>query len=949
MNKTGNDTLNGTQPIFVSGYDGPKLTINAVFSVASPGDTVVLGAGDYPETVAVPFPLTMMVAGRASVRTLSMNQTGINFTLYADTFDITDSLDLTQGYVLLTQPAGFFRLMPGARIYGGAKESYVDGRVWIGKAASGSSLISFPIGKGGDYRPTTLSYAEVLSDTIWHFMELYQGQVPLAYPMPTGIRNINIYHHWLFGRSGPGMSTDYYFFLAYDTFGYDDQVYEPASVEVLIDNGSGWDNLLGAGTNPRQGTGESATPTNRTGYLVLGNLRGGQNPMGSKEPFAKFNVVGQCAGTNLFFEDKTISPNAPVKDWRWDFGVVPLTDDTSRLQIATYNYSAWGSYLVHFWVQNDSGYTDTFSKVVDVHQIKFKSFSAADVCLGNTTVYAGSLDISPPDAVDVFTLYTGDGNSIITLPLEHTYGGANTFNVKVIITSTAGCIDSATTTATVHPIPVPAFALPVSCQGDTAAFLRVANTVPAESSMTYAWKVDGNTVASTDTLLRYKFSTAGAHSVKLIAASKAGCVDSLTQTYNVLAPPAVKFWLDPAVSGNDSVQCLNDNEFTFTRAVSAGGGQTFTTAWSWGDGSFGGNNDSVKTYAALGKYQVVLTATTNNNCRDSFIRTYEVKGTINPGFAKLGYCVPDSIVFYDSGTTTSSAVVSRQWRYQSGKLLSGAALSSIKALYTTAGPHEVTYIVGTSEGCMDSVKRNFTFQVRPVPAIMVVSGSTPFCPGDSFVVNASGGKNIEWLLDSDTNRRRSIYSAGNYKARFYTSPGCYADDSITVMVYPAANADAGKDTSVIRGGFVTLRGKGGNLYAWSQPKILGDTTRQNIRFRPLISNTFVLNVTDANGCTDTDTVTVGVTEPDFVKIPNIITPNADNENDAWDLIQLKNLQQYDVRITDYSGRPVFTSSNYQNDWKAVLDGKDLPDGIYYYELKNRMNNDVFKGYIQVIR
>jgi hypothetical protein len=57
-----------------------------------------------------------------------------------------------------------------------------------------------------------------------------------------------------------------------------------------------------------------------------------------------------------------------------------------------------------------------------------------------------------------------------------------------------------------------------------------------------------------------------------------------------------------------------------------------------------------------------------------------------------------------------------------------------------------------------------------------------------------------------------------------------------------------------------------------------------------------------------------------------------------------------LSITDYSGKLVYESSNYLNDWKAQdKSSNDLPDGIYYYLLRNRVNNSELKGFIQVIR
>jgi gliding motility-associated-like protein len=120
--------------------------------------------------------------------------------------------------------------------------------------------------------------------------------------------------------------------------------------------------------------------------------------------------------------------------------------------------------------------------------------------------------------------------------------------------------------------------------------------------------------------------------------------------------------------------------------------------------------------------------------------------------------------------------------------------------------------------------------------------------------------------------------------------------------------------------------------------------------RPLVTKVYYVSGTDSNGCDDLDSVLVTVVDPPLVKIPNLITPNGDNENDFWDLTELADLFLFDIRISDRQGKLVYNTNNYQNDWTAVDNqGIDLPPGIYFYYMKNRFNGEELRGYIQVIR
>jgi gliding motility-associated-like protein len=99
-----------------------------------------------------------------------------------------------------------------------------------------------------------------------------------------------------------------------------------------------------------------------------------------------------------------------------------------------------------------------------------------------------------------------------------------------------------------------------------------------------------------------------------------------------------------------------------------------------------------------------------------------------------------------------------------------------------------------------------------------------------------------------------------------------------------------------------------------------------------------------------DSVTVLIIDPPLVKIPNIITPNGDGENQTWNLIDIPDLFLYDIIISDRQGRRVYESKDYQNDWSAKdMNGIELPNGVYFYYMNNRQTNETYRGYIQVIR
>ena len=78
-----------------------------------------------------------------------------------------------------------------------------------------------------------------------------------------------------------------------------------------------------------------------------------------------------------------------------------------------------------------------------------------------------------------------------------------------------------------------------------------------------------------------------------------------------------------------------------------------------------------------------------------------------------------------------------------------------------------------------------------------------------------------------------------------------------------------------------------------------------------------------------------------LKVPNIITPNNDNQNDVF----VVPVSQRGGKLEVYNrwGRKVQEYASYQNTW-----GNDQPDGVYYYYLTDMSGNKT-KGWVEVRR
>jgi gliding motility-associated-like protein len=106
--------------------------------------------------------------------------------------------------------------------------------------------------------------------------------------------------------------------------------------------------------------------------------------------------------------------------------------------------------------------------------------------------------------------------------------------------------------------------------------------------------------------------------------------------------------------------------------------------------------------------------------------------------------------------------------------------------------------------------------------------------------------------------------------------------------------------------------------------------------------TVILSSEDSIGCKNRDTLIVQV---DQFLLPNVITPNGDNQNDTFKILGLRPGSKTKLEVFNRWGRPVFSKEGYQNEF----DGKDLDPGVYFFSVYVEEQDKTFTGWVQLIK
>jgi len=153
----------------------------------------------------------------------------------------------------------------------------------------------------------------------------------------------------------------------------------------------------------------------------------------------------------------------------------------------------------------------------------------------------------------------------------------------------------------------------------------------------------------------------------------------------------------------------------------------------------------------------------------------------------------------------------------------------------------------------------------------VITAPVQVCEGQPFTLsaNATGGATYVWTKpDKSTSidnpliiPAASSADGGAYSVVAYNQNNCPSPPShpVQVKINPKPVISATTDNPTICDGTdANLHASGGVSYSWSPGKTLSDSTIANPVASPSDTTTYKVTVTDANGCTDTASVTINV-------------------------------------------------------------------------------------------
>jgi len=647
-----------------------------------------------------------------------------------------------------------------------------------------------------------------------------------------------------------------------------------------------------------------------------------------------------CVNQSIQFTDSsTSSPNATITSWYWDFG----DSFTSNAQNPTHSYAASGTYVVTTIVGNSLGCLDTAMTTVFVRPPPI-ALAGNDTlaCTNNPTVPLGGNALNASGGQ-----WFGPGSftpNDTTLNATYTPTAAEiSQGYTDLILVTTGPTLCSHDTDTIHVLFYPG---PTVQGGPDINVCRDTTSVPITGSVTVASGGQWSTLGSgtfqnpndTSTLYFPSASDTAAGQVTLVLTStgNGNCLASTDTIIIFFAPP-------PAVSATAADTACNGVPFQISASTATGAG-VWTTL---GDGSFpGGSTNLNTTYLAgpndiiTGSVDLVFTSTNNGGCLP---QTDTLHITLipspSPAFSTNIVCPGVAMNFTDQSTSATSIV---SWNWDFGD--SGTSTQQNPThTYANGGTYNVTLIVTSANGCVDTLQQAATVYPFPVPAfdttghclnegVVFTDLSTVPAPDSVVAWSWNFGDNS---TSSQQNPQHNYTASGTYTVTLIATSnhGCQDTISQAVLVDPSPTAQfTSTPTSANILQPVNFTDQSfTSIVTWSWDFGDGSTGSnvQNPSHSYVDPGTYpvMLAVTDVNGCVDTAYYDIIISIPPVV--PTAFSPNGDGANDIF-YVRGGPFTELELRIYNNWGEQLFLSRSQQDGWDGTRDGVMQPIGVYVY-------------------
>jgi gliding motility-associated-like protein len=408
-----------------------------------------------------------------------------------------------------------------------------------------------------------------------------------------------------------------------------------------------------------------------------------------------------------------------------------------------------------------------------------------------------------------------------------------------------------------------------------------------------------------------------------------GCVSDIT---NVFVPQPATIVSNLSIV---NLGCSGDVNGSAS-ANPSGGSPNYTFLWS------NGSTQNTATQLLAGNYSVIITDANGCQLNEDFEVT---QPTITLNVTPLDCNIPNSgeiqAVLNNANPTSNFTVL---WN-------DANAQTTLTAVSLAPGDYTVT--MTDQFGCEISASESLV-QPDSITAFVEYTNICEESPIASALVLTSGGQvpySYLWT-NNETTELIQITDPGSYSVLVTDFNGCEREVSFTIdpiipiqidfLVQEPSCAD-NNDASVealVSGGYPP--------YSFEWDNFTENSLNDNIQ-----SGSYLLTVTDVNGCISATEAIVPEGEGICINAYSAFSPNGDQNNDYWHIDNIELYPDGLVEVFNRWGDRVYSTKSYINAWDGAWQGmynnEPLPSATYYYVITLNNGEEPTVGTVTIVR
>ncbi|WP_109833256.1 PKD domain-containing protein [Reichenbachiella versicolor] len=417
---------------------------------------------------------------------------------------------------------------------------------------------------------------------------------------------------------------------------------------------------------------------------------------------------------------------------------------------------------------------------VMVHPLPVVSFNNDEVCEGIATSFT-NLSTVFPGKNEKFTWDLGNGSIRVIENPKFLFDGDGVYSVKLTVETDQGCINEATQSVIVNPVPEAGIYVENNCERDESIFTD--NTILSSGKIdVYEWKFgDTNTANIADPI--HTYADNGSYDVSLRVTTDKGCSHETTTKVEIYPRAEPIFEVDNVCFGKEA-------EFQNNSKIENG---NLFFVWNYGDINTSLVENPVHTYAADGDYLVNLQVTTNHGCIDNVSKIVSVHPQPEVNFSTTSVCADAPMVF-NNATISSAASIEYDWDFGDTK---SSDEENPSHQYESFGNYKVTLVAETGEGCIGT--HSEVVVIEPLPQINFSIDNVCFGKEISAINNttiSNGTISYFWDLGNSDSRdvRQFTYkynAHGDFDVTLEATSdfGCVSQETKSITIYPLPEVD----------------------------------------------------------------------------------------------------------------------------------------------------------------